>query len=56
MSLLEVVQTHHKVVIEALTGLEGPQELAAAATFLVEILAPFEMARRAFRDSPGPTG
>jgi hypothetical protein len=57
VSLLDVVQIHHKVVIEALTGLEGPQELAAAAaTFLVEVLAPFEMARRAFRDSPGPTG
>jgi hypothetical protein len=56
VSLLDVVQIHHKVAIEALTGLEGPQELAdAAATFLVEVLASFEMARRAFRDTPGPT-
>jgi hypothetical protein len=56
VSLLDVVQIHHKVVLEALTGLEGPQELAdAAATFLVEVLASFEMARRAFRDTPGPT-
>ena len=57
VSLLDVVQIHHKVVIEALTGPEGPQELAdAAATFLVEVLASFEMARRAFQDSPGPGG
>jgi phosphoserine phosphatase RsbU-like protein len=57
VSLLDVVQIHHKVVIEALTGLEGPQELAAAAaTFLVEVLASFEMARRAFQDGTGPRG
>ena len=57
VSLLDVVQIHHKVIVEALTGLEGPQELAdAAATFLVEVLASYEMARRVFRDSPGPAG
>ena len=57
VSLLDVVQIHHTVLIEALTGLEGPQELAdAAATFLVEVLASYEMARRAFQDSPGPRG
>ena len=53
VSLLDVVQIHHEVVVEALTGLEGPQELTdTAATFLVEVLASFEMARRAFRDNP----
>jgi Phosphoserine phosphatase RsbU, N-terminal domain len=53
VSLLDVVQIHHEVVVEALTGLEGPHELTdAAATFLVEVLASFEMARRAFRDNP----
>jgi hypothetical protein len=57
VSLLDVVLIHHEVVIEALTGLEGPEELAdAATTFLVEVLASFEMARRAFQDGPSPAG
>ena len=57
VSLLDLVLIHHTVLIEALTGIEGPQELAdAAATFLVEVLASFEMARRAFQDGPGPAG
>jgi hypothetical protein len=56
ISLLDVVQTHHAVVIDTLPGLDGPQELAeAAATFLVEVLASFDMAQRALterRDGP----
>jgi hypothetical protein len=49
--LLDVVLIHHEVVIEALPGIEGPKELAgAAADFLIEVLASFEMAQRAFRD------
>ena len=51
VSLLDIVQTHHTVVIEALPGDGGRPELAdAAATFLVEVLASFEMAQRAFRE------
>ena len=51
VSLLDVVQIHHAVVIDALPGLEGPQELAeAAATFLAEVLASFDMAQRALTE------
>jgi hypothetical protein len=51
VSLLDIVQIHHKVVIELVSGIEGPQELAdAAATFLVEVLASFEMTQRALRE------
>jgi S-adenosylmethionine:diacylglycerol 3-amino-3-carboxypropyl transferase len=55
VSLLDIVQIHHKVVIELLSGIEGPQELAdAAATFLVEVLATFEMTQRAFQEQRAP--
>jgi len=38
VSLLDIVQIHHGVVIETLSGIEGPEELAhAAAAFLVEV-------------------
>ena len=51
VSLLDVVQVHHQVVIERISGIEGPQELAdAAAAFLVEVLASFEMTHRALRE------
>ena len=47
--LLDVVLVHHEVVIEALPGIEGPQELAdAAAAFLIEVLASFEIAQQAY--------
>jgi hypothetical protein len=49
--LLDVVLIHHEVVIDALPGMEGLQELANAATaFLIEVLASYEMAQRAFQD------
>jgi hypothetical protein len=49
--LLDVVLIHHEVVIDALPGMEGPQELAnAAAAFLIEVLASYEMAQRAFQE------
>jgi hypothetical protein len=49
IGLLDIVSTHHSVVIDALPGIEGPQELAeAGAAFLVEVLASFDMAHRAF--------
>jgi Phosphoserine phosphatase RsbU, N-terminal domain len=53
VGLLDIVQVHHSVVIDALPGIEGPQELAeAAATFLVEVLASYDMTQRAFRERP----
>jgi hypothetical protein len=49
VTLLDVVQVHHEVVIEMLASREKPQDVArAAATFLVEALGSFEMARRGF--------
>jgi hypothetical protein len=56
VSVLDVVQVHHDVVIQALPGPGGPLELAdAAATFLVEVLASFDMARQAFLDGRDAT-
>jgi hypothetical protein len=52
VSLLDIVQIHHGVVIETLSGIEGPEELAhAAAAFLVEVLASFDMTQRAFLET-----
>lgn len=49
IGLLDVVAIHHGVVLDARPGLEGPQELVeAGAAFLVEVLASFDMAHRAF--------
>jgi hypothetical protein len=51
VSLLDVVQIHHTVVIDSRPGLEGTQELAeAAAIFLAEVLASFDMAQRALTE------
>lgn len=51
VGLLEVVLIHHEVVIDARPGMEGPEELTtAAAAFLLEVLASYEMTRRAVRD------
>jgi hypothetical protein len=60
ISLLDVVQIHHDVLIEVLHSTEELQEVGnAAAAFLVETLAPFEMTNRGFmeqrdRRKPGP--
>jgi len=55
VSLLDVVEIHHEVIVDVLPGLDGPHQLAeAAAAFLVEVLASFEMARRAFKDRSAP--
>lgn len=60
VSLLHIVQVHHAVLVDALPGIEGPQELAdAAAGFLVEVLASYDMAQRALleqRDGGDRTG
>ena len=50
-SLLEVVQAHHEILIEVLG--EGPAEetpmvAGAAAEFLLEVLASYDMAQRGF--------
>jgi hypothetical protein len=54
VSLLDVVQIHHAVLVDVLRdtgGHELPTVAEAASTFLVEVLASFEMIRRAFLDS-----
>lgn len=54
VSLLDVVQIHHYVLVEVLrdTGVDDLQDVADAATsFLVEVLASFEMTRRGFMES-----
>jgi hypothetical protein len=54
VSLLDVVQVHHTVLVDVLRGTAGhevPDVAEAASTFLVEVLASFEMTRRAFLDS-----
>jgi hypothetical protein len=56
VSLLDIAQIHHSVVLNVFSGIESPQELAdAAATFLVEVLAPFDMSRRAFMEERDTT-
>jgi hypothetical protein len=51
VSLLDVVQIHHSVLVDVLRNTDGhelPDVGAAASTFLVEVLASFDMARQAF--------
>ncbi len=50
VTLLDLVQIHHAVLVETLRGTsssELPDVAGAAATFLTEVLASFEMSRRA---------
>jgi hypothetical protein len=54
VSLLDVVQIHHRVLVDVLrnTGGDELQDVAdSAATFLAEVLASFEMTRRGFFES-----
>jgi hypothetical protein len=51
VSLLDVVQIHHSVLVDVLRSTSGHElrDVAeAASTFLVEVLASFDMTRRAF--------
>jgi hypothetical protein len=51
VSLLDVVQIHHSVLVDVLRDTDShglPDVGAAASTFLVEVLASFDMTRRAF--------
>jgi hypothetical protein len=56
VSLLDLVQIHHEVLVDALTD-RGAGELGdvadAAAAFLAEVLGPFEMTHRAVLDRVG---
>ena len=54
VSLLDVVQVHHDVLVDILPSTSGHElrDVAdAATTFLVEVLASFEMTRRGFLES-----
>jgi hypothetical protein len=50
ITMLDLVQVHHAVFLEVAQTARGveeiPEMLEAAAAFLVEALAPFEMTRR----------
>lgn len=52
LSVLDIAQIHHTVLLEVLADAPGSEELthiaSAASEFLIESLAPFEMARRSF--------
>lgn len=56
VSLLDLVQIHHAVLVDVLTD-RGAGELGevadAAAAFLAEVLGPFEMTHRAVLDRVG---
>ena len=57
VSLLQIAQLHHDVLLEALdqTRPEGRLEVAAAAsTFLLEVLASYDMTQRAVHEDHGP--
>jgi hypothetical protein len=58
VSLLDVIRIHHTVVGQVLQGTTDPQDVQeivnAAAGFLVEALAPYEMARQGFFDRSRP--
>jgi hypothetical protein len=57
VSLLELVRIHHEVLVPVLvdsTAEDLPDVAAAASTFLVEVLATFDMTQRGLRD--GETG
>lgn len=54
VSLLDVVLIHHRVLVDALRDTDASElrDIAdAAATFLAEVLASFEMTRRGFFES-----
>jgi hypothetical protein len=56
ITLLDLVRVHHAVVGDLLRTIdpsEVPATVEAAAGFLVEALAPFEIARRAFLEATG---
>jgi hypothetical protein len=58
IGLLDLVQVHNSVTLDLLraatTGEERLELAEAAAAFVVEVLAAFEMAQRGFLDSTRP--
>ena len=54
VSLLELVEVHHRVLIEILQGAsadEVTRVATASAEFLIEVLATYDMAQRRLRDA-----
>jgi hypothetical protein len=55
VSLLDVVRVHHAVLSDVLTSSTRDEDVASvvagAATFLIEVLASFEMAQGAFQEA-----
>ncbi|MGS0686342.1 phosphatase RsbU N-terminal domain-containing protein [Nakamurella sp. GG22] len=60
ISLLDLIRTHHAVFGQVLSTASTAADVAhtvdAAAAFLVEALAPYEMARRGFMENAAPPG
>ena len=58
ITLLDLIRIHHTVLGDILRTTTNPDELPtivnAAADFLVEALAPFEIARRSFLETTTP--
>lgn len=55
MSVLHLTQVHHAVLAEVMASApaeEQPRIVATAAEFLMEVLAPFDMAQRTRQDRP----
>jgi Phosphoserine phosphatase RsbU, N-terminal domain len=56
VTLLDLVRIHHAVIGDVLQSTDPadvPASVDAAAAFLVEALAPFEIARRGFLEATG---
>jgi hypothetical protein len=60
VSMLELVQTHNDITLDLLRASADGQDLLdlaeAAAAFLLEVLAAFDMAQRAFLDRSRASG
>ena len=58
ITLLDLIRTHHHVVGAILRATTNPDDLPAivnaAADFLIEALAPYEIARRAYLETATP--
>jgi len=58
VTLLDLIRTHHQVFGDILRATTNPDDLPhiinAAADFLVEALAPYEIARRGFLETTTP--
>jgi hypothetical protein len=54
VGLLELVRIHNDTLVEVISTVRGAEEatevVRAASTFLMELIAPFEIAQRGFMD------